>query len=177
MTTKGLGIAVVGSGRIGTLAPARGEGPERCVSSRCPTRTRPTQEAGGFIRRAFPLRRQRRSYRAPEHERRVRLDAGRRACRGGMQSARFGRAVLVENRWRCRSTMPGRRQYAQAHQRHLARRLSPPLQGMLSARQGAVVHRRLGRVGERPRRGSTIHARKRLPSSSANHMPRRCSTC
>ena len=125
VTTKELGIAVIGSGRIGTLrARLAAKHPAVrfvAVSDKDPANAKKLADlAGAHVHSADNDE----IIAHPGRERGVRLDAGRRARRGGVQGARIGQggaggkaAGAVAQR--CR----GDHQYAQAHGRHLAGRL------------------------------------------------------
>ena len=140
MAAKEIGLAIIGSGRIGTLRAklAAGHPAVRfiAVSDADPAKARKLAESVGAT---VPFRRQRRRDRAARGQCRHRLDQRRRARRR-RSSPRSSAACRCwsRSRSRSRSAMPtrccGRSRNARANVRV---GLQPPLQGALPDRQGA----------------------------------------
>ena len=180
MKQSNIGIAVVGAGPHRHAArAARRQASCRPLSRDFRPRPRPRARAGRAGRRRPPLRRQRRGDQPPGRHRGDRLDAGAGAHRADpARRLQLGKPVLVEKP--IGFSLQRRRRdprHAARDQGRPARRLQPPLQGMLPARQGADAARPARPGRRRHARASTTRARRPSPSSSAIRTRRRCSTC
>ena len=172
MKQSNIGIAVVGAGRIGTLrARLAAKHPSvrfLAISDRDPARARKLAEAGW---RRPPHRQQRRGDRPSRRDRRHRLDAGAGAHAADPHGARARQAGAGREADR---VLAHRRRHDPRHlardQGQSPRRLQPPLQGLLPARQGADAARP-------PRQGRRRHgARLQFPRPGVRH-PQARSAC